>query len=117
MDLVDMTSEERLEMQRKRYAYFKEIANKYNSVKDFIKDNDEKFAIVGIELNGGEESASLYLQLSYTEYEQYHIIRMPSGQLTCSHIIWYQDDFCANSLRNVVTGVDVADMEDIDKFF
>ena len=117
MDLEVMTSEQRLEMQRKRYAYFKEIANKYNSIRDFIKDNDEKFAIVGIELNGGEDSASIYLQLNYTEYEQYHIIQMPSGQLTCSHIIWYQDDFCANSLRNVVTGVDVDDVEDIDKFF
>ena len=113
MDLVVMTSEQRLEMQRKRYAYFKEIAEKYNSFKSFIKDNDEKFAIVGIELNGDEESASLYIQLDYTEYEQYHIIQLPSGQLTCSPVIWYKDEFCCNSLRNVLTAEDVDDENDI----
>ena len=113
MDLVCMTSEQRLEMQRKRYAQFKEIAEKYNSFQSFIKDNDEKFATVGIELNGGEESASIYIQLDFTEYEQYHIIQMPSGQLTCSPIIWYQDEYGCNSLRNVVTGEDVEDEDDI----
>ena len=107
MDFGTLTSEKRLEMQRKRYAYFKEIANKYSSFRNFIKDNDEKFAIVGIELNGDNESASLYIQLNYTDYEQYNIIQLPSGQLTCSPVIWYQDEYCCNSLRNVVTGEDV----------
>lgn len=113
MNFDVMTSEERLEMQRKRYAYFKEIAEKYNSFQSFIKDNDEKFAIVGIELNGDEESASLYIQLNYTDYELYHIIQLPSGQLTCSPVIWYQDEYCCNSLRNVVAGEDIDDEEEI----
>ena len=115
MNLEVMTSEKRLEMQRKRYAYFKEIAEKYNSFQSFIKDNDEKFAIVGIELEGDEESASLYIQLNYTDYELYYIIQKPSGQLTCSPVIWYQDEYCCNSLRNVVTGEYVEeDVDDVD---
>ena len=107
MDFIDMTNEKRLGMQRKRVTYFKEIAEKYNSIQDFINDNEEKFAILGIQLSGDAESASLYIQLDYTDYEQYHIIRKPSGQLTCSPVIWYQDEYCCNSLRNVVTGEDV----------
>ena len=113
MDFGTLTSEQRLEMQRKRVAYFKGIAEKYNSIQDFIKDKEEKFAILGIELSGGEESASLYIQLDYTDYEQYHIIQKPSRQLTCSHIIWFKDEYCANSLRNVVSGEDVEDEDEI----
>ena len=107
IDLINMTREQRLEMQRKRVSYFKEIAEKYNSIQDFINDYKEKFAILGIELNGGEESASLYIQLDFTDYEQYYIIQTPSGQLTCSHIIWWKDEWCCTSFRNVITGEDV----------
>ena len=113
MDLGAMTSEQCLEMQRKRVAYFKEIAEKYNSIQDFINDNEEKFAILGIELIRGKESASLYIQLDYTDYEQYHIIQKPSGQLTCSHIIWFKDILCENSLWNPISGKYVYDEDDI----
>lgn len=61
MNLVDLTQEERLEMQRKHYTYFKSIANKYNSLVDFIEDNDEKFAILGIELIDEKNYISLRL--------------------------------------------------------
>ena len=117
MDLGAMTSEQRLEMQRKRVTYFKEIAEKYNSIQVFIKDNEEKFAILGIELSGGDESASLYIQLDYTDYEQYHIIQKPSGQLTCSHIIWFKDNCWENSLWNAISGKYVYEEEDIWKYF
>lgn len=113
MDLGALTGEQRLEFQRKRVAYFKGIAEKYNSIQDFIKDNEEKFAILGIELSGGEESASLYIQLDFTDYEQYDVIQTPSGQLTCSHIIWWKDEWCCTSFRNVITGEDVDDEDEI----
>ena len=113
MDSEILMSEQRLEMQRKRVAYFKEIAEKYNSIQEFINDNEEKFAILGIELSGGNKSASLYIQLDYIDYEQYHIIQKPSGQLTCSHIIWFKDILCENSLWNPISGKYVYDEDDI----
>lgn len=113
MNLVDMTQEERLDMQRKRCAYFKSIANKYNSLEEFIKDNDEKFAILGIELIDEKKYVSLRLQLDYSEYDQYHIIPTPSGQLTCSHVIWFQDEYCANFIRNLRTKEYLDDEDDI----
>lgn len=112
MDLVNMTREQRLEMQRKRIAYFKEIAQQYNSLQDFIKDNDEKFAIVGIELRAYKNHISLYMQLDYSEYDEYFIIMTSSGHLTCSPIVGFQDEYCANFQRNTDTGEYVDDEDE-----
>ena len=120
MDFSDFTIEDRYEMMKKRQAYFAELASKSDSFKDFFERNDEWLAIVGVELFPGNDETpndyiALRIQLDYTDYETYHIIKTPDGRLTASQVIWWQDNFCCNSLRNVITGNDNSEEEDIIK--
>ena len=116
MDLIDMNREQRLELQLKRKALFTKIASKYNSLEDFTRDYDEKLAILGIELTYHNDHVSLRMELGWGEYDQYYILTSPSGRLTCSPIIGLQDEYCANLLRNIVTGEYVDDEDDIFKY-
>ena len=45
-----MTKAERIEMMRKRQAYFSAIAEEYASFADFIKAQDMWLALMGVEL-------------------------------------------------------------------
>lgn len=50
MDLTNMTNAERIEMMRKRQAYFSAIAEEYASFSDFIKAQDMWMSLMGVEL-------------------------------------------------------------------
>ena len=113
MEIVCITAEEATELQKKRIAFFSELASKSGSLENFAYDNDEKMAIVGIELKNEGKYVSLYMQLDFSEYEQYHIIETPTGTLTCSNVIRLQE-YCANMVKNVLTG-EYVDEEDIIK--
>ena len=111
-----MTKAERIEMMRKRQAYFSAIAEEYVSFADFIKAQDMWLALMGVELTEYSKYITLYIQLDFTQYEQYFIIKSDEGTLTVSDIIMWQDDYCCNSWMNISTGKD-ADEEDIPRCY
>jgi len=112
MDLTEMPFEKRLEMMRRRQAYFSAVAEEYTSFEDFIGAQDMWLVIMGIELTDCGEYLKLYIQLGFTEYEAYYVIKDSAGKLTVSDIIQWQDDYCCNSWLNITTGKS-ADEEDI----
>ncbi len=112
MNLVDMTTEERYDMMRKRHAFLHEIAKQYSSLEILARERDEWFAVLGIELTLYEKYISLYISLGYDEYETYHIITGKDGKPTVSEVICWQDPYCFNDVINIFTGESV-DEEDI----
>lgn len=112
MDLLGDDHISRLELMRKRRAHFIEIVKDYASMADFNRDWDEKMCMFGIELNGGDTCTSLYMQLDFTEYETYYVVIDEDGHLTVSPIVGWQNECCANSYINLLTG-ERADDEDI----
>ena len=107
----------RLELMRKRQAYFSAVADEYESLDEFTNTQKEWLELLGIGLYQESPSyLSLRIQLDHTDYETYHIIYGDNGHLTVSDIIWWQDLYCANSLLNIQTG-EHADEENITKCF
>lgn len=107
----------RLDMMRKRQAYFSAVAEEYESFDEFTGTQKDWLEILGIELFQDNESyLSLRIQLDYTDYETYHIINGEDGHLTVSDIIWWQDLYSAYNLLNIQTG-ESADEEDIPRCF
>lgn len=105
--------EKRLKMMRERQAYFSAVAEEYDTFEEFIKLQKMWLDIIGIELyQENPLYLSLLIQLNYTDYETYHIIKGDDGKLTVSDVIWWQDLYCANSVMNISTGKS-ADEEDI----
>lgn len=105
--------EKRLKMMRERQAYFSAVAEEYDTFEEFIKLQKMWLDIIGIELyQENPLYLSLRIQLNYTDYETYHIIKGDDGKLTVSDVIWWQDLYCANSVMNISTGKS-ADEEDI----
>ena len=111
MNLVDMTTEERYDMMRKRHVFFHEIARQYASLETFANERDEWFAIRGIELTLHKNCISLYISLGYDEYETYFIIYRKDGKLDASEIVGWQDVCCCNDLINIFTGESVGEKE------
>lgn len=111
-----MTKDERLTMMRKRQAYFSAIAEEYHSFADFIKVQDLWLAIMGIQLTKFDEYLALYIQLDFSEYEQYHIVMTPESNLAVSDIILWQDEYCCNSWLNIITAENAVE-EDIFKSY
>lgn len=109
--------EKRLKMMRERQAYFSAIAEEYENFEEFIKTQKMWLDIMGIELyQENPLYLSLRIQLDYTDYETYHIIKGDNGKLTVSDVIWWQDLYCANSVMNISTGEN-ADEEDIPRCY
>ena len=112
MNLIDMTDKERYAMMRKRHAFLSETLIGYTSLQDYASDKDEWFAVRGIELTLCEKYISLYIQLDYTEYEEYYVIPGKDGHLTISEVIMWQDECCANTYLNIFD-LSYPDEEDI----
>ncbi|MCM1505240.1 MAG: hypothetical protein NC127_08595 [Muribaculum sp.] len=110
--MMDLTAIDRLEIMRKRQAYFSALAEEFTSFADFIKAHDLWLAIMGIQLTEYDDRLELYMQLDFAEYEQYYVIQTPDGNLTVSDIILWQDECCCNSWLNVTTR-ESANEEDI----
>lgn len=116
-DAMAAELEKRLDMMRKRQAYFSAVAEEYESFEEFIRTQKDWLEIFGIELSQDDKSyLSLRIQLDYTDYETYHIINGEDGHLAVSDIIWWQDLYCANSIMNIQTG-ESADEEDIPRCY
>lgn len=101
MNLLEI---DRLEMMRKRQAYFSAIAEEYISFADFIRTQDMWLAIMGIELTDCGLYLKLYIQLDFSEYEEYYVVPDDDGQLTVSDIVMWTNDVCFTSYINVSTG-------------
>lgn len=95
---------DRLEMMRKRQAYFSAIAEEYISFGDFIKAQDMWLAIMGIELTDCGRYVKLYIQLDFAEYEEYYVIMTDDGHLSVSDIIMWNNDVGCTSYIDINTG-------------
>lgn len=91
MDLIDMTTEDRYDMMRKRHAFLHETVRQYTSLETFANERDDWFAIRGIELTLYQKCITLYMSLGYDEYETYYIISGDNGQLAVSEVVGWQD--------------------------
>lgn len=101
MNLLEI---DRLEMMRKRQAYFSAIAEEYTSFAGFIQAQDMWLAIMGIELTDCGLYLKLYIQLDFSEYEEYYVIHDDDGQLTVSDIATWNNNECYTSYINISTG-------------
>lgn len=61
-------------------------------------------AIMGVELTDCGMYLKLYIQLDFSEYEEYHVIPDDNGQLTVSDIVMWNNYECCTSYINVRTG-------------
>ena len=85
---IDEEMEKRLKMIRERQAYFSAVAEECETFDDFIKAQKMWLDIMGIELyQENPLYLSLRIQLDYTDYETYHIVKGNDGKLTVSDII------------------------------
>lgn len=107
-----MSYEERYKMMRKRHAFLCNIVKPYSSLEKLARDKDEWFAMLGIDTYLYEKYISLYIQLDYTEYEEYYVIPGKDGHLTISEVIMWQDECCANTYLNIFD-LSYPDEEDI----
>lgn len=89
-----MTEDERIEMMRKRHAFFSKMVEGYTDLHMFFKDNDERFAIMGMELSEFDTHLQIYIQLDFTEYECYYIDKDNRGKLVVRNTVSW-DDCCA----------------------
>ncbi len=96
MDLVNMTNEERIEMMRKRHAFFSKLVEGYTDLHQFFKENEERFAVMGMDLCERESYLQIYIQLDFTEYEYYYVEKEVNGKLTVSSTVSW-DEWCACS--------------------
>lgn len=88
----------------KRHAFLSDIVKNYTNLEDFAHDKSEFFEMMGVEFGSGEKRISLYFQLDYNEYEQYFVVPTNDGRLAVSHVIWWQNEICANEILNIFTG-------------
>lgn len=105
--------EDSLVKMRKRHAGFTELVKEYRSFDDFMRDWYEKMTLFGAEVCKCSDCISIYIQLDFTDYEQYYVIMGKDGHLAMSPVVGWEDK-CANTLTNIFTGEDVED-EDIVK--
>ena len=68
-DAMAAELDRRLDMMRKRQAYFSAVAEEYESFDEFIRTQKDWLEIFGIELSQDDKSyLSLRIQLDYTDY-------------------------------------------------
>lgn len=83
MDLTNMISLEGMrEMKCKRIAFISNTVGGYTSLEEYAKDNDEWFAIIGMDLRLHGKYISIENWLDCYEYEKYYIIMASNGRLT-----------------------------------
>lgn len=89
-----MTDDERIEMMRKRHAFFSKMVEGYSDLHKFFIENDERFAIMGMELSELNTCLQIYIQLDFTEYEYYYIDKSKDGNLVVRDTVSW-DEYCA----------------------
>ena len=101
----------------KRHSFLSDIVDKYTNLEDFARDKSEFFEMMGVDVGSGEKYVSLYFQLDYNEYEQYFVVPTGDDKLAVSHVIWWQNEVCANEILNIFTGETYDDDDVIYKFY
>lgn len=101
---MNLSEIDRLEMMRRRHAYFSAVAEEYCSFADFIKTQDMWLAIMGIELTDCGKYLKLYTQLDPTEYEEYYVIMDKDGQLTISDVVMWNEKGGGTGYIDICTG-------------
>lgn len=91
-------------MMHMRHAYFSAVAEEYASFADFMQAQDMWLAIMGIELTDCGLYLKLYIQLDFSEYEEYYVIPDGQGRLTVSDIVMWNNNECCTSYINLRTG-------------
>ncbi len=91
-------------MMRKRYKFISETVKGFTNLEEYARQKNECFSEIGVEPELKEDCVSLYFEFPGNEYEQYFVIPTKDGRLTVSHVIWWQNDLCANELLNIFTG-------------
>lgn len=89
-----MTDNQRIDFMRKRHAFFSEMVNSYTDLHTFFIENDERFAIMGMELTESDNHLQIYIQLDFTEYEYYYIDKTDDGKLVVRNTVSW-DEYCA----------------------
>ena len=104
MDLVyNMGNADRFAWMRKRHAFLYGLVKSYKTLDDFVKDKEEWFALLGIDLTREENWCYLYMWLDFGEYEMYFVVPGEDGHLSISEVVRWQDDTCANTYLNIFT--------------
>jgi hypothetical protein len=101
---MNLSAIDRMEMVRKRQAYFSAVAEEYASFTDFIKAQDMWLGIMGIGLTDCGQYLKLYIQLDFSEYEEYYVVMGDNEHLTVSEIVMRNGDCLCMDCINVGTG-------------
>lgn len=101
---MNLSETDRLEMMRKRHAYFSAVAEEYHSFADFIRTQDMWLTIMGIELTACGQYLKLYIQLDPTKYEEYYVIMDKDGQLTISDVVMWNENGGSTDCIDICTG-------------
>ena len=99
--------EKSLSKMRQRHAGFMEIVKNYTSFDDFLNDWKDLMTLFGTEVTAGSKYVGLYIQIDYTDYEDYTVIMGKDGHLTMSPEVGWQNECCANEHTNIFTGESV----------
>lgn len=90
----------------RRYALFTSLIGNITTLDGFYQTHGEIFMLYGIQVNfmrdeqTGQKSISLYIQLDYTDYEEYYIIQEDEKLSVAPYIMW-QNEVCANECLNI----------------
>ncbi len=68
-------------MRQKRLAFLSTTVEGYSSIKDYARDRDEWFAIIGMNLQLNEKYISIEIWLDGYEYETYYVVPTADGRL------------------------------------
>ena len=103
-DSFQAMRKESIAKMHKRHAFLSDIVKEYTNLEDFAREKSEFFEMMGVDVDSGEKCVSLYFQLDYNEYEEYFVVPTGDGKLAVSHVIWWQNEVCANEILNIFTG-------------
>ena len=104
--------EKSLSKMRQRHAGFMEIVKNYTSFDDFLNDWKDLMTLFGTEVTACSKYVGLYIQIDYTDYEDYTVIMGKDGHLTMSPEVGWQNECCANETTNIFTGESVYDEDE-----
>lgn len=107
--------QEQCTMMRKRHAFLTAMVSPFSGFDEFMRDNGEWCAILGINLVKCSDYLEITIHLDDENYETYFAVPSMAGPLTISEIVRWQDDYSANTLLNITTQK-VADEDEIVTF-
>lgn len=109
--------ERRKSIMLNRHALFTSMISDYETPDAFYKEYSELLGLLGIDMyfmkrrKSGEEGLTIWIQLDYTEYEEY-VIYKKNGKLKVSDTVSWQNEACANEDWNIMSNSDGYDNDD-----